>query len=234
MIIDASEIVEVLNQKPEGKIISIIGAGGKTTLMYQLAEAYAEKKQKVLVTTTTHIYRPNNNSFVENLEQLYNKWDQNTYAVVGTETKGNKLKALRKSTLEGYMKESEVVLIEADGANGFPCKVSNTTEPVVVDETNVLIMVLGLDTIGKRMRNVCFRCELAMDLLGEDREHVMNEDDLVAIIRNQFEEGLDVANKTCIVVLNKCDNKKRENSGKYIVKKLEQDGKYRVLLTSFL
>lgn len=234
MIIDASEIVEVLNQKPEGKIISIIGAGGKTTLMYQLAEAYAKKKQKVLVTTTTHIYRPNNNSFVENLEQLYNRWDQNTYAVVGTETKGNKLKALRKSTLEGYMKESEVVLIEADGANGFPCKVSNTTEPVVVDETNVLIMVLGLDTIGKRMRNVCFRCELAMDLLGEDREHVMNEDDLVAIIRNQFEEGLDVANKTCIVVLNKCDNKKRENSGKYIVKKLEQDGKYRVLLTSFL
>ncbi len=215
------------------KIISIIGAGGKTTLMYALANAYAKDKQKVLVTTTTHIYKPANDTQIDNLEQLHKKWQQNSYAVAGVETK-DKLKALEKSTLTQYMKDADVVLIEADGAKGLPCKVANTSEPVIIKESNVVIMVLGLDALGKRMRDVCFRCELAMDLLGEDRDHIMNEEDFLTIIRNQLEQELDTTEMTCVVVLNKCDNKKRERLGRSIANKLEQDEKYKVYLTSFL
>ena len=36
-------------------VVSIVGAGGKTTLMEHLAKACGNHKRKVLLTTTTHI-----------------------------------------------------------------------------------------------------------------------------------------------------------------------------------
>ena len=38
------------------KVISIVGAGGKTTLVHKLAREYHRSGKGVLVTTTTHMY----------------------------------------------------------------------------------------------------------------------------------------------------------------------------------
>lgn len=40
------------------RIVSIVGAGGKTTLMYALAGEYARRGLRVGAGTTTHILRP--------------------------------------------------------------------------------------------------------------------------------------------------------------------------------
>ena len=37
------------------KIISVVGGGGKTSLIFRLAEELAEQGKKVIVTTTTHM-----------------------------------------------------------------------------------------------------------------------------------------------------------------------------------
>ena len=39
----------------KNKIIAVIGAGGKTTLIHRLAEEYRRKGASVLVSTTTHM-----------------------------------------------------------------------------------------------------------------------------------------------------------------------------------
>ena len=39
-------------------VVSLVGAGGKTTLLYALAEYLRAKGWRVLVTTTTHIWQP--------------------------------------------------------------------------------------------------------------------------------------------------------------------------------
>ena len=36
-------------------IISVIGAGGKTSLLHKMSDYYLEKKETVLLTTTTNI-----------------------------------------------------------------------------------------------------------------------------------------------------------------------------------
>lgn len=226
--------IEAHGEAQDGtKMIALIGAGGKTTLLYALAEAFAKQGKKTLVTTTTHIYKPTDASVVENIEQCHRRWKLNTYAVVGTEGKHGKLKALNPNMLAPYIEEADVVLVEADGAKGMPCKVSNATEPVLLADTTMVLMVLGLDALGRRLRDACFRCELAMDLLGEERDHVINEHDFVTIIRNQLEEKLDINEKKCMVILNKCDTKKRQLQGEKILKVLEQDGRYRGYLTTF-
>ena len=40
-----------------GHAISLVGGGGKTTLLYALARHYSAQGQRVLVSTTTHIWR---------------------------------------------------------------------------------------------------------------------------------------------------------------------------------
>ena len=44
-----------------GHVISLVGGGGKTTLLYALARHYSAQGQRVLVSTTTHIRRPDAN-----------------------------------------------------------------------------------------------------------------------------------------------------------------------------
>lgn len=42
----------------KGHVISLVGGGGKTTLMYNLAAHCAHKGWRVLAATTTHIMQP--------------------------------------------------------------------------------------------------------------------------------------------------------------------------------
>lgn len=63
------KLTDVLNIE-RNSIVSIAGAGGKTTLMFQLAEELKDKG-RVLITTTTKIYMP--------------KEDQYDYLVIGAE-----------------------------------------------------------------------------------------------------------------------------------------------------
>ena len=46
----------------KGHVVSLVGGGGKTTLLYAMASHCAQKGWRVLVSTTTHILRPENGS----------------------------------------------------------------------------------------------------------------------------------------------------------------------------
>jgi len=49
-----SDLIDI----PPGSLISLVGAGGKTTTMYTLASELAGKGMRVVTTTTTNIYFP--------------------------------------------------------------------------------------------------------------------------------------------------------------------------------
>lgn len=44
----------------KGHVVSLVGGGGKTTLLYAMASHCVQKGWRVLVSTTTHILRPEN------------------------------------------------------------------------------------------------------------------------------------------------------------------------------
>ena len=52
------DLFSCIFQPLRGGIVSIVGAGGKTTLMFRLAHELAKAGQSVLTTTTTKIFRP--------------------------------------------------------------------------------------------------------------------------------------------------------------------------------
>ena len=64
--------------------ICLVGGGGKTTVMYELAAAWAACGRKVLVLTSTHILCPADGSFAADVPAVQNLWQQGRYAVIGT------------------------------------------------------------------------------------------------------------------------------------------------------
>lgn len=58
---DGSSLLEALGIEPEKRtVISVVGAGGKTTLIKRMAEEFRNRKIPVIVTTTTHMMAENN------------------------------------------------------------------------------------------------------------------------------------------------------------------------------
>ena len=64
--------------------ICLVGGGGKTTVMYELAAAWAACGRKVLVLTSTHILQPADGSFAADAAAVQNLWQQGRSAVIGT------------------------------------------------------------------------------------------------------------------------------------------------------
>lgn len=188
------------------RIICLVGAGGKTTIMYELAKKYAQQGKKVLVTTSTHIYEPSEN-YVESLEAARGLWQKGCYAVAGKREVGTgKLIELPEAELKRYEAEADVVLVEADGAKGKPCKVPRAGEPVILPESDTVLGVVGLDALGCSIKGACFRVDEVCALLGVTAEHVLTEADLVSILLSEQGTRKAVGTRKYYVVLNKCDN----------------------------
>ena len=217
--------------KERGHVIALVGAGGKTTLMYALAEAFAGNGMNVLVTTTTHILRPEQRYWAENEEEVKKLWQQGMYAVVGEPCKNEKLKAVSEEKLSSYMQIADIVLMEADGAKRKPCKVPAAQEPVIPPECDIVIGVMGMDALGNPLKEVCFRKEEAEKLLHISSAEHLRPEHMARILSSPGGTRKHVGGREYYVVLNKCDTRERIRAGEQIAALLKEQGIHRVVLT---
>ena len=205
-------------------IVSLVGAGGKTTVMYQLAEHFANLGEKVLVSTTTHIFQPACN-FAESVAEVEALWQAGCYAVVGSVEAGtDKLTQLSEDVLENYCRVADLVLIEADGAKRLPCKAPAENEPVLLENCDTVIAVMGLDALRNRISEVCFRLEKVQEVLGVESEHCLTEEDAVKLLLSEQGAFKNVRQRAYFIVLNKCDDEYRLKSALKIRSLLEKEG----------
>ena len=149
----------------KGHVVSLVGGGGKTTLLYNMAKHCACKGWRVLVTTTTHVMQPPGSVWVQTDAGLLRLWEYSSYAVAGTPAPGGKLTVPPQEQLERWMALADIVLIEADGARRMPCKAPAAHEPVILPQCDIVLAVAGASALGKPLKEVCFRSELAERLL---------------------------------------------------------------------
>ena len=155
------------------RIVSIVGAGGKTTLMYALAGEYARRGLRVGAGTTTHILRPAADGRVAVVcdgdpGALERALADGRIAVAGTPARGapGKLAAPAPETLAWLAAHTDALFLEADGSRRLPVKFPNSTEPVIPDGTGRVIAVAGLSALGRPFDEVCHRAPLAREALG--------------------------------------------------------------------
>ena len=134
-------------------IITIVGAGGKTSLMYS-ASSLLRKDYKVLVTTTTHIYIPDKSIYDEIImlndfpNENYHSILQNNINgvyVIGIHIVNNlKIKVLTFDLLHYF----DIVIIEGDGSKEKSLKGWRDSEPVIYPKTTKTIGVVDISSIG--------------------------------------------------------------------------------------
>jgi probable selenium-dependent hydroxylase accessory protein YqeC len=213
---DHSDLISDNRSHPKnaGKVISVIGAGGKTSLIYMLARELAAAGHSVIITATTKMYWPQKHQAPKTvvlkpvgtggneqscLDQAWPKQVRRALAespvvTVGTPETAAKKPAAPAGTDHTHQKFTfpvdkiaelallaDYVLVEADGSKGLPCKAWSAYEPVIPKETDVLLQLAGLTSLGQPLDKVCHRPELAAELLGCDLGQILQPSHLAAL-----------------------------------------------------
>ena len=186
--------------------ICLVGGGGKTTVMYKLAAAWASSGRRVLVLTSTHILHPVDGSFAADAAAVHNLWQQRRYAVIGTpELSTGKLTVPPQDLYEALHLQADVILCEADGSRHHPCKVPAEYEPVLLPDSDIVLAVAGMDALGHSLAQACQRPQPAAALLGCSLDSVIDAQMLAALLLSEQGARKNVGTRTYYIVLNKCD-----------------------------
>jgi probable selenium-dependent hydroxylase accessory protein YqeC len=153
-----------------GDVVAVAGAGGKTTLVYRLAQEAHKAGLRVIVTTTTHMGTlPGEATGPVLIEEEGDILPSLTAAlathgratVLGRRLREDKLEGLPPERVDALRDLADVVIVEADGARGRSLKVPALHEPVVPKSTTLLVVLAALDVLGAP--------------LGEERVHRVEE-----------------------------------------------------------
>jgi probable selenium-dependent hydroxylase accessory protein YqeC len=141
------------------RTIAITGAGGKTSLMYALAQEISSKGRKVITTTTTKIFAPHPDQSPRlillnddpQLLRLAEEFRLVRHVTVGAGIipSNGKIDGLDDEALRTCLRFADHLLVEADGAAGRPVKAPEEWEPVIPAMSDLVIPVVGLDCLGK-------------------------------------------------------------------------------------
>jgi probable selenium-dependent hydroxylase accessory protein YqeC len=152
----AGLLTEALGIRPR-EVISLVGAGGKTTLMFRIAKELALSGKKVVTTTTTKILEPTTGEtsflFVDPDEEKIKTFVRGHLVpyrplTIATERLGSgKLRGVSPNLVDELWGSYniEAIIIEADGAAGRPLKAPREWEPVIPSSTTLVVAILGVD-----------------------------------------------------------------------------------------
>jgi probable selenium-dependent hydroxylase accessory protein YqeC len=222
-----------------GGILSLTGAGGKTSLMFHLAHLLADTGMRILTTTTTKIFSPSpsqchttiiSHSIDELLKQAKAHL-QNQYHVSAASMKiegGDKLKGYSSEQIHEIQQADifDWIIVEADGAARKPLKAPAGHEPVIPKNTTLWMGVVGLDVIGKPLtESNAFRSELISQQTGLRMGNPIREHHVAALLIHPqgYLKSVPSEAYQCIF-LNKADNLEKIESGKKIVEHVRQIG----------
>ncbi|MCE7869200.1 putative selenium-dependent hydroxylase accessory protein YqeC [bacterium CPR1] len=149
-------LLEALELTPVDRV-SLIGGGGKTTLLYQLGREARERGWPVVLSTTTRMAAPTR--------------DEALWAVPA---EPGKLQGPGMEALEGV--QDRLLVVEADGSRGLPLKGHASHEPVLLASTTTLVVVAGVSALGQPLEQVAHRSELLAARLGCALSQVVDDE----------------------------------------------------------
>jgi probable selenium-dependent hydroxylase accessory protein YqeC len=133
-----------------GSIVAVVGCGGKTSLIELVADRMRDRK--VLISTTTKIYPPKMKDIVlcDNLRQCEEHEPRTGIQCMGLlNSASGKLEALPEAFLAQLQARYDIVLLEADGSRGLPCKGWLANEPVVPGYCTHTVGLITMGALGK-------------------------------------------------------------------------------------
>jgi molybdenum cofactor cytidylyltransferase len=142
-----------------GDVVAFVGAGGKTSALFRLAHELSAEGWRVLVTTTTRLARseidaaPLAACLTKSIgPPMIRKWlNEHEFVFLYSALSKDKVIGLPPQTITGLVDSvnSDVLLVEADGARRLPLKAPYDHEPVIPQDTSLVVPVAGVDVLGQ-------------------------------------------------------------------------------------
>ena len=156
-------------------IISVIGAGGKTTALLALAQALSDRR--VLLTTSTHIYPvapPDSRALLiaPEADELLDALASPGIVCAGRAATDGKLDALAPDLFRQAVRAADITLCEADGAHHLPLKLHRADEPVVPLESDLCLIIAGLSAWGQPVCEAVHRYDRHPDWVHDPQRRV--------------------------------------------------------------
>lgn len=192
-------------------ILSVVGAGGKTTSVFKIAGEQEEMGKRVLVTTTTHMEIPGRETVLSgDADDIIPRLKPGRTVTAGLRD-GEKMKGLPKEVFQAASSFADVTIVEADGSKKMPVKARNETEPVIPEGTDQILIVAGMSALGRPIKDVCHRPERACKILEKSSEDFLNYEDIMKLIRMEYVIMLrkQYPDAELLILLNQCDTKER-------------------------
>lgn len=183
---------EALGIEPQ-EVVTVVGAGGKSSLLLSLAREWKENKRPFILTTTTKMFVEQventapvvSPAYEEGAERLLETLASRGYASWFTGFSGEKALGVEAGWIDRFYKDYRDritnIILEGDGARGRLLKIPGPREPVVPESCHRLIGVMNLRAIGRELSaDTVHRYELAVPFLGR-KEGLIEAGDLAAL-----------------------------------------------------
>lgn len=172
------------------QVISVAGAGGKTTYIQEQAESFLKRGLRVLITTTTHMLLPREGCDGD-ISQIRTHLDERGWAVAGRPVRHKgawKMEGPEEEVLKQAIEMADVTLIEADGSRNLPFKVPKPWEPVIPPETTQIVLIAGMAATKGPIKETCYNQEDICRLLQAEPEHSLMEEEMIWLLKETYLE----------------------------------------------
>jgi probable selenium-dependent hydroxylase accessory protein YqeC len=152
--------------------IALVGGGGKTTLLFALAEELRGNGKRVIASTTTKVWHREALQYEKVLlVQKDADWrnkaregfiQQGTAFVGRSILDSGKVEGISASLADEIFHDSNVqyLIVEADGSAGHPLKAPAEHEPVIPSSVTMVVAMMGLEAVSARLDEaIAFRIE---------------------------------------------------------------------------
>jgi probable selenium-dependent hydroxylase accessory protein YqeC len=229
-----------------GEMTALIGAGGKTTTMFRVAKELREQGYKVLVTTTTKIFKPTKPHvdrlfLVDNIDDFANASASidppvTVAAGYGVDEQG-KLLGLPTAWLDRLNETGkyDAILVEADGAASRLLKLPSEHEPVIPSSCKLTVWLMAIKVLGKPFdAESVHRAERLTEVLGEARIPVVTEEIVLRLVKQPGGclKGVPPASRK-VALINQADDESQLEAARSLGKQLLGCGLERVVISSY-
>jgi molybdenum cofactor cytidylyltransferase len=171
----------------ERELISIVGAGGKSTILFTLGRELAGCGARVILTTTTKMARSQvtePSCWSDDPVSVDQALESGRPLFVAVGTVPGKVTGPTPEAVDRLFAETKAdyVVVEADGARSMSVKAPAQHEPVIPKRSTLVVVVVGIDAVGRPLSEVAHRPDRIEAITGLPAGTVLTVADLARIL----------------------------------------------------